>query len=342
MIRIGAGVACLSLYAVTFQGCSESPIGGTTEEAAALFPEAVTLDISEFPDDETDPDARQAPGVARAFVGQFERTCKAAGAIMHGFHRLYNRGLALGAQLNDDLIDPEDPTLEGSITVAGREVAYKADFSPFDIDGDGTPDGSGRFDTDPVAVRLWVDTDAGMQRFLCALITTRPSAGRPGAGSMYIQPGVLHPLVDSEFRAYVFWDHTDEDHRWHEAFTNGRLRQNVQSRAGHHRVERTAVQGDAIQKTVKSTTAIDDSDFAFSEFKFAGRTIEDTGVALFNIEAVGTPSVSVTNQCISLNGCNGLSADSCQAIDTEGMEFLSVPDGSETAWPADFPAEPTF
>src|SRR5207249_3208397 len=110
-----------------------------------------------------------------------ERTFRAAGFIVRKFQQFADRALALGAAIRNDIKDPTVTQVTG--TIAGH--AYVADFSAFDIDGDGTADGSGKINETPVAMRMWVSTDQGYQRFLCALVTTRPTTSNVGAGQVY-------------------------------------------------------------------------------------------------------------------------------------------------------------
>lgn len=327
-------------------GCqSVSLPGGTTNgqnaQKAMVLPNGIALDVSEFPDDDTDAD-KGAVG-DRAFNSDNDRICHAAGAILYGFQRLLDRGLALAAALNNDIEDPSNPHLLGTFRVNGQEVQYQADFSAFDIDGDGTVDGSGRFDTEPVALRLWVlKPDGTSSRLLCALITTRANSENVGAGQVYSQPGVIHPLVNQDFKVFAKWDRTDPANKWNEAFTLGRLRVNVDSTMGHHRVDVATLADGSIQKTVRSTTAIADSDFLFSELRYAARTIRGTGFALVNTQAIGTPNVTVTGLCESLGPCSPAAGSNCSAIDSTGMDFLPASTGGETDWPAGFPESPTF
>ena len=82
-------------------------------------------------------------------------------------------------------------------------IPYKVDFSAFDIDGDALPDGSGRYDTEPVAMRMWVQTDGQWRRLLCALITTRLSDEGIGAGRLYCRPAAVNPFVAESFAIYA-------------------------------------------------------------------------------------------------------------------------------------------
>lgn len=342
--RCGWVVALGVLAAIGCQGLSiPGFLSNGATPSADVLPSGLTLDISEFPDDDVAPDTAKSAAEDRTFPSDHARVCHAAGAILHGFHRLLDRGLALAAALNDDLVDPTNPHLEGSFEVFDRVVQYKADFSAFDIDGNGTPDGSGQFDIEPVALRLWVLADDGTaSRWLCGLITTRATPDNAGAGQVYLQPGVVHPLVNPDFHVHALWDRTNPMHKWNEAYTVGRLRVNVDTTAGHHRVDVETLADDTVQKTVRSTTAISNSDFLFSELRYAGRTIRGSGVALVNTEAIGTPNVLVTGLCVSLEQCDPVPGDQCSSIDPTGMDFLPASAGGETDWPTDFPDSPTF
>jgi hypothetical protein len=322
------------------QGGLNLPEGSSGGQTADVLPSGIALDISEFPDDSTNADKEIVSD--RTFAGDQERVCYVAGAILYGFHRLLDRGLALAAALNHDLEDPSDPHLQGSFFVGGQMVDYKADFSAFDIDGNGTADGSGRFDTEPVALRLWVIKNGVEIRLLCGLITTRATRESVGAGEVYLQPGVVLPLVNPDFKVFARWDRTDDAHQWNEAFTVGRLRVNVDSTAGHHRVDVDTFADGSIQKTLKSTTSISNSDFLFSELRYAARTLRGSGFALVNTEAAGTPNVSVTGLCESIGQCVPAAGSNCAAIDSSGMDFLPASASGETEWPADYPESATF
>ncbi|HKQ50011.1 MAG TPA: hypothetical protein VJZ71_18190 [Phycisphaerae bacterium] len=345
LIQRCGGIPALGVLAAI--GCQGLLLPGVPSDeptpGASVLPSGLTLDISEFPDDDVAPDTAKSAAEDRVFPSEHARVCHAAGAILHGFHRLLDRGLLLAAAINDDLVAPTNPHLEGSFEVSDRVVQYKADFSAFDIDGDGTADGSGQFDTEPVAIRLWVLADDGTpSRWLCGLITTRATPDNAGAGQVFLQPGVVHPLVNPDFKVHAQWDRTNPMHKWNEAYTVGRLRVNVDASAGHHRVDVETLAENTVQKTVRSTTTIADSDFLFSELRYAGRTNRGSRVALVNTEALGTPNVLVTGLCVSLEQCEPVPGDQCGSIDPSNMDFLPASSGGATDWPADFPDNPTF
>ena len=318
-------------------GCS--PTGGGSGNRLVI-PENLDLDIDEFPDDATDPD--NAAPAARPFDSANERACAAGGAVVYGFGRLLNRGLALAAAINDDVTDPVNPFVEGTFMSPTGEVGYKADFSAFDIDGDGDADGSGRYDTTPVAIRMWVTRDGTTSRFLCALITTRATGLNAGAGELYLQPGVAHVLVNPDFRVHVTWDRTGSDYRWTQAFTVGTLRRNVSVSAAHHLVEHLLLEDGSVQKTVRSTAAIEQSDYDFTQMQFAARTVVDAGAGVLNVVGAGAATVSLENSCVSLPTCAAAGNENCTSIEVTDISYLAAPSGLETDWPAAFPEQPTF
>lgn len=335
MRPIRLAIAGGSFLSIVLASCT--PVA--TAPRSEILPDGLTLDIGEFPDDTSDPDSP----AGRPFDTATERACVAGGALTHGFHRLLDRGLGLAAVINNDATDPNSPYVQGTINTTAGPVSYKADFSPFDMDGDGVADGSGRWDTAPLAIRMWVIDDTGtVQRFIAALITARPTSLNAGAGSMYMQPGVVHPNVNDDFRIYVQWDRTDATYRWNQAHTVGTIRGNIAVSAAHHLVEHVLLADGTLQKTIRSTAEIASTDLDLLELRFSARTIVDAGVAVVKATGAGTASVSVENICIQTPTCDLLEAEACAGVTTADLAYLGTPTPEEADWPTAFPAEPTF
>ncbi len=314
---------------------------GVTQSARTVLPSTLTLDIDEFPEDGSSPTARSInPELGTG------RYCALGHTVLYRFHFLLDRGLALAAKLNHDLEGSgDDPHLAGTFIVLDHQVAYKADFSAFDIDGDGTADGSGQPGEIPAALRLWVDPegDGTFVRFLCALITTRPSSENAGAGELYLQPGVLASEAQADVHAHIKWDRTDPAHKWNEGFTNGALREDYQVSGGHLRVDVDALADSSTQKTLRSTTTFTDNRFGVTEFNYAARTLVGTGFALASARSTGGSLLQFGSVCLRLTDCAFvLATEDCDAIDRGDLDFLPAATSADTDWPADFPEEPTF
>lgn len=324
-------------------GCSPAdstlPDGNNTLTSKVL-PAALSLNIDEFPEDDTSETARGMMDIPSTGHGRF---CVMGPTIIHRFDKLIDAGLTLAAGLNEDLADVQDTTLASTMLVRGVEVAYKADFAAFDIDGDGTADGSGTPDTAPVALRLWVDPrgTGEYEPFLCALLTTLPGDTDAGAGKMYVSPHVLNPSAKADFRAFISWDRTDQANLWNEAYFQGTLRTGYRMSASHSRVDLKTLEDGSVEKTLRNTGTLVDNPVGIGEMRFASRTIEGLGFGLLNAEAVGSGVEAQFNICTSLENCSMHPGD-CSTIDPDGMDYLQAPAGNETDWPADFPAAPTF
>lgn len=338
----GLRTVCVITCPVLAVSTACSPTGAPTGSDGMVLPTGLALNISEFPDDNVDPD-QASTSSARPFDSANERSCATGGAMVHGFHRLLDRGLAVAASVNADMSSLRGPRRTGLLSVPSRGgVTYYADFTAFDFNGDGQLDGTGRADVAPVALRLWVMRDGEPRRFLCALITRLPNESNSGAGELYMHPGTVHPQVASDFRIRVAWDHTNEAYRWNQAYTVGALRGNLTVDAGHHLVEHTLLEDGAVQKTVRSTAMVNRSDFDVTEVRYSGRTLAGSGVAVINASGSGSVALSVSGVCIALPGCAAVDAQQCAGIHIADLVFLAPPTGTETDWPADFPEEPTF
>jgi len=126
---------------VTAVACnSQFPFGGSSA-ALEILPDSVTLEVDEV-GDETANAAKVKDDARCTGDPALDRTLRAGALVIHSFHRLADRGLALGARLRQDLDHPEQTQVEGTFNVFSGPVAYKADFAGFDFDGDGAQVGS--------------------------------------------------------------------------------------------------------------------------------------------------------------------------------------------------------
>ncbi len=312
---------------------------GTTA-VAEFLPSAITLEISELPEDANDVTVNENEQVMRHM---YDRVVRSSATIVHRFHRLADRALALGAAIRDDVTDPNDPTVSGTIRVAGVDVAYKADFAAFDFDGDGTADGSGNMVDLPVAVRIWTDRGDGYARFLCALISQKPSDENIGSGEFYVRPAAAHADAPTDVQVFVQYDRTDTAHKWNQAFISGKIHPRYGLTNGAARVDVRPDAAGALEKTIRGSHDYDDNPYGFTTFQSAAHYVVGGTALLASAQATaGESEVSFTNVCVDLAERELLTDGSCDDFDTQDMEFLDVPTGDETAWPADFPEEPTF
>lgn len=336
-------VTCLGI-AVFATGCDSLPlsfsVGGASE--LRILPDSVTLDVSEVGDEETN--AAKARHDERCTGDPaLDRTLRAGAVVIHAFHRLADRALALGARIRLDLTDPEQSQVSGTFFVFGQAVSYKADFSPFDFDGDGTADGSGTPGQTPVALRIWVDRGNGFERFLAALVTARPTASEGGAGELYVKPAAAHSDLNDDLALYVAWNRTDPSHRWNEAFVTGHVRPDTVLTMGHHRVDVRTDAAGLVEKTIRSTTVFSNHPLGFENYQFAAHFRRGAPkVLLSGLSTGGTIQVNFSNVCVDLATCTVDTGGGCDDFDVQDMDFLSAPTGSETAFPADFPDDPTF
>jgi len=273
-----------------------------------------------------------------------DRTLRAGAVFLHGFHRLADRALALGARIRNDISSPDQSQIQGTFPVHGGVVTYKADFGAFDIDGDGIADGSGMANVEPVAVRIWADNGAGYQRFLCALVTTRPSTNNLGAGELFTQPSAAVSDAPSDFLVHVYYDRTDSSHKWNEAFVKGHLRPNVNVSTSHDRVDVRAIADQPIEKTIRSTATFNEHPLGFADYSFAAHFQRGGhAVLLSGLSTGGSTQVDFTNTCVDLESCViDAGGSACASFDTQDMDFIDPPTSADTEFPADFPETPTF
>ncbi|MFQ5411769.1 MAG: hypothetical protein ACE5EC_05710 [Phycisphaerae bacterium] len=338
-----AGITCIGLVAAACNGSFPGSIFGGGESVASFLPDDISLDISELPDSDTATGKASNSDLAITGVGAYDKTLRATGAIMHAFHRMANKSFALGAAVKKDITDPNANQIADTITVNGVEVAYRADFSAFDIDGDGTDDGSGKINQEPVALRMWVDRGNGFERFLCALVTTRPTTANIGAGQVYVKPNAANGDLFADLMIYTKWDRTNAAHKWNEAFVSGQVRPNYVMSTGHQRVDIRTQTDDTVEKTVRSTSNFTDNPFGFDTYAFSSHWRRGAGAVLISGQSTGgTTQVDFSNVCVSLTDRALATGGECDGFDTQDVAFLTAPTGTETDFPTDFPAQPTF
>lgn len=311
-------------------------VAGAIEQ---FLPTAVTLDIDELPED---PDAENGQTGA-PLRNMYERVVRSSATIVHRFHRLADRALALGATVRDDMLDPNQTQVAGTFTVAGQQVSYKADFAAFDFDTDGTPDGSGNALDLPVALRIWADRGDGYQRFLCALITQKPATENLGSGQFYVRPIVALATAPDGVQVYVDYDRSSPAHRWNRAFVTGRIHPRYGLTIGLGRVDVRTDAGGDVEKTVRSAHEHTDNPYGFTTFQSAAHWLYGgTGLLVSATATGGETEVGFSNVCVSLTERALAAGGECDDFDTQDMELLDVPTGDETAFPTAFPEQPTF
>jgi hypothetical protein len=342
-------VAVLTVALLLFGGCPpEAPgpqltvVGDDNENTPkvdAYMPAGVSLDISELPEDE-DNETYQEAAPTRNVYARVVRSCA---TVMHRFHRVADRALALGAEIRRDFTSATQTQVSGSYRVWGYDVNYKADFAAFDFDGDGIPDGSGNAVDLPVALRIWADRGEGYQPFLCALITQRPTSERLGAGKFYVNPAAGDPRATAGVQGFVEYDRTADDHRWHTACISGPVHPLCGLSAGVARVDVREDEAGGLAKTVRAAYQFDESLYNFNTFQAACHyVVGGVGLLATGQATGGAAEVGFTNVCVNLE-TQALATDGeCDAFDTQDMTLLDAPAAGATDFPDDFPAAPTF
>lgn len=328
---------------------TQFPIGDTGNSNAAkdIMPGGLTLEISEVGDEDSNA-AKSKDGEAARCTGDpaIDRTLRAGVVVLHAFHRVADRALALGAKIKLDIVDPNQSQVEGQFMAFGEPVSYKADFSAFDIDGDGVADGSGMANVEPVALRMWVDKGDGngFQQFLCALITTRPGTDNLGAGEIFCRPLAADKIASPDLQVRVTYDRTDPAHKWNDAYVSGRVRDEVQMSIGRHRIDVRGTEDGNVEKTIRSSTVFTQHPLGFANYQFAAHFQRGGGTVLLSGESTGgSTQVDFDNVCVDIASCIvDAGGSSCSAFDTQDMNFLDPPLGGEANFPADFPTSPTF
>ncbi|MEK6642349.1 MAG: hypothetical protein AABZ08_00445 [Planctomycetota bacterium] len=351
-LKVYFGLGAIALVSVA--ACNSLPSGllgglgntsGDNSAVARFLPEGVSLDVSELPDSDSGANEKgKDDASSMGITTPYQRTLHSAARIVHNFHRLADRALALGAMIRNDMTDPTQTQVAGTFNVNGTVVSYKADFAAFDIDGDSVADGSGNAVDTPVAIRIWTDRGTGYERFLCALVTTKPSTDNFGAGVLYTKPGAARPDAPADFQAHVKWDRTDSSHKWNEAFISGALRDVLKLNNSHDRVDvRVDGSTNALEKTVRSATDFADNPYGLSSIQSSVHFMPGSGYALMSSEAVTTGGTfNFTDVCVDLVDQALATGGECSAFDTQDMSFIDAPVGGESDFPADFAETPTF
>lgn len=327
--------------------CNGLPAPGGTnnqsKQVPAFLPDGVTMDTSELPAT-GDPTSRDKTNADMLNATPTQRTVEAATRIVENFHRMADHAVALGAKISHDMTDPTQTQVQGTFNTPNGPVSYKADFAAFDFDGDGTPDGSGNAVDTPVAVRVWVDRGTGYQRLMCALVTTKPSTDNLGAGQTYVHPGAARTDDPSNFQVYVNWDRTDSTHKWNDAFVSGQLRPDLSLNSCHARVDvRTESSPTDIEKTVREATLFADNPYGMVSHQASVHFKPGSGFALVDGTATGGGGTfSISDVCVDLSTQTLANGGQCDTFDKQDMSFIDLPTGTETAFPADFPEQPTF
>lgn len=312
-----------------------------TAKVAQLFPESIALDISELPDDSTDPGGKSAPQVTE-YLG-IRRTLAASATIIGAFHNLADRSLALARRISIDMTDPAQVQVQGTFLADFQPVLYKADFSAFDIDGDGIADGSGNAVDLPVAVRIWTDRGEGYSQFLCALVTTKPSLENLGAGRMFVRPHAARADAYADFQFQAVWDRTNPAHKWNEAYLTGQVAPQYAMSISYKRVDTRTYEDESVEKTVRSNSSLTMSYAGFEEYDFASHFRRfDPYVLLDAVSTGGTLEIALDDVCVDLMLAQVNEEGACDGLDLTDFTPLAEPSGDEPLFPAGFPAQPTF
>lgn len=304
-----------------------------------IMPNSLSLSISELPDDSGSKQDLNSQGSANIY----RRTLISTAAVLNAFHRYADRSILVARKIQGQITDPNQTNVTGSFVLNGTTVSYKADFSAFDIDGDGTPDGSGTAAVDPVAIRMWVDRGAGYQPFMCALITQRPANGNLGAGQIYAHPNAVFANASETFSYLLNWNRTDPAHKWNVAYLSGRAREFYTLTKGVYQVDQRLEADNTINKTVRANAFFTESNVRLDHLLDSVVFRSGTGKAsMTSASTDGAASITFTDACVSLSDFSEVTDGSCDAFDKQDAALLPEPTGTESTFPADFPATPTF
>lgn len=304
-----------------------------------IMPNALSIDISDLPDDTSSKEDLASQSSANFY----RRTEISTAAIVNAFHRYADRSILVAKKIQANITDPNQTNVSGSFVLNGTTVSYKADFSAFDIDGDGVPDGSGTAAADPVAIRMWVDRGEGYQPFLCALITHRPANGNLGAGVLYAHPSAVFANASDTFQYEIQWDRTDDSHKWNLANLEGRAREFYTLTKGVARVDQRNEGGGVINKTVRANGFFSESSVRLDHLLTSVVYHPGSGQAMMSSNSSdGAASIAFTDSCVNLADFSENKDGACDTYDKQDDTFLAEPTGTEATFPADFPATPTF
>ncbi len=322
----------------------QAPNPPANNAARGFVPDSVTLDINELPEDGDNASAQIAPRSLQVT----ERVVRSTATIVHRFHRLADRALALAARINQAATDPNQTQFEGQLIALGFIGEYKVDFAAFDFDGDGVADGSGNAVDTPTAFRLWLNPGSGFVPVMCGLITTRPSDANIGAGQLFLSPPGVYSDIADDVQFYVQYDRTNPEHQWNFAYVVGGVHPLFDLARGAARVDIRTVGTDR-EKTVRGAYEYEaDALHRFSQLN--ARTtgfISDTGRS-FQITASGVrnaETVNLVNVCVEPTLFEESQAVSCDGFvfsDPNDYEPLTLPEPDAANFPTDFPDSPTF
>lgn len=323
---------------------SDDSTDGSTDDvdladSADVFPDSVEIAV-----DEVDEAAETAKSLNQAPRDGYRRTLRAAYAVVNAFQAAADRSLAIVRQVRHDVTSLDQTYVTGTLLVNGAEVPYVADFSAFDFDGDGTDDGSGNMTEFPVALRMWTDRGNGYERFLCALVSERRTSRHLGAGAMYAHPASANDAADESFQFKIEWNRTGETERWNTGFTTGIVAEGYEMSAGAQRIDAQSDGTGVISKAVRSNAVFTSSPLGFETYKFIVQYyIDGLRLALMSAESTGSDVVDANFEdvCAYLGNWADLAVEQCSALAALEFDYLPTPDGTETAFPEDFPEQPT-
>ncbi|MEK6675853.1 MAG: hypothetical protein AABZ47_09385 [Planctomycetota bacterium] len=322
--------------------CNSNVTPAPNPNAPEVFlPDSISFDVDELPEDTTGAKVI-AQSQTQTELQQYDRTIRAASQVVHSFQRFADRSLKLAAAIRDDFPDPAATQISGDLLVEGETVQYRADFASFDIDSDGTTEGSGFANQNPVALRMWVDRGEGFERFLCVLISSRPTSQGTGAGEMFVRPSAADATVYEDLQLYVSWDRTDSTHGWNEALVSGHVRGNVAMSIGHQRVDARMNAENVLEKTVRSSSFFTDNPFDFTSYQSSVHFLRGGSSVLVSAASVGGDRlIDFTDVCVSLPNRGGGEAD-CSGFNLQDVALLAMPGEGQANFPSDFPETPTF
>lgn len=305
---------------------------------AQVLPASVSLDVEELPENGSDETSQSSSETRNIYA----RVVRSAATVVHRFHRLADRAMALASRVHRDMEDPNQTQVTGTFLIRGQRVNYKADFAAFDFDGDGEDDGSGTALETPVAVRMWVDDGDGYEQFMCALVGTKPSADDLGAGEIYVRPRIADPNAPDDVGIRVQYDRTDADHRWNIAWVQGQIHPRHKLNRGLARVDvRVNIAGDT-EKTVRSAYDFIADVYGFDMLQSAVHYLRGGEGLLASATFTGVGELNFTEVCTSLETQSRAQDGECDTFDTQDMTLLNLPIGGEADFPEAFPTEPTF
>ncbi len=302
-----------------------------------------------FPDPSIDVDdadgelaTAKASNTSRLGDGQI-RTVRAGVAITNAFQFAAFEAFALARQIRRDVTSADQTYAVGELSLAdGTSVPYIADFSAFDIDGDGAADGSGNVRDVPVAVRIWTDNGSGYQRFLAAVIEERRTATHLGQGRFFVHPNAAIADRPADLQIAMAWDRNGDTQRWNEGYATGEVTDGYGLQAGAMRVDLISTGSASLEKTIRANNVYTNSPLDFETYKLSLHyAVRRPIVALISAESTGSALVDAnfSNQCVRLDGSEP-EADACASLDTSNVAFLDTPTGSEADFPADFGEDP--